>query len=190
MRRLSHILLPAALLALSCAAAQGRDWLCGISQSPKGVGLALVLDGQGREMDIFTLRTDLYGVLSGRTAQPGVCLSYTHDYRFYAREGGDFRLLLHAGAGGLGAYVRDFEKGFLSAYERRLTRNPGWTAALTGNIGLRVDFRRRLTLDLSFSVEPGIHLRTDPDTGTLLVSLYRNGLYRVYQPQLNLLYRF
>lgn len=175
---------------LSCTAVQGRDWLAGIFQSTKGVGIVLALDGAEREMDILTLRTDFYGVLSGRTEQPGVCLQYTHDYVFPLRETPDCRLSLHAGAGGTAGFVHDFENGFFSAYGRQLERQPGWMAALAGGAGLRADFRRRLTLDLSFSVAPGIHLRTDPATGALIVSLYKNGLYHCYMPQVKLLYRF
>ena len=178
------------LLTLSCTALRGQTRLLGLFQSPKGAGLSLMLDRDGQELDCFTLRTDFYGVLSGRTEQPGVCLQYTHDYVFPLRETPDCRLSLHAGAGGTAGFVHDFENGFFSAYERQLERQPGWMAALAGGAGLRADFRRRLTLDLSFSVTPGIHLRTDPATGALIVSLYKNGIYHCYMPQVKLLYRF
>lgn len=190
MSRPCRKILASALLALLCTAAQGRDWLAGLFQSPRGIGLTVVLDGAGRELDIFTLRNDFYGILSGRTAQSGACLTYTHDYVFLVREDPDRRLMLHAGAGAAFGYVHDYEKGFFSAYDRALVRRPGWMTALAGNAGLRADFRRRITLDLSFSVLPGIHLRTDPDTGTLIASLYRNGLGQAFFPQVNLLYRF
>ena len=62
--------------------------------------------------------------------------------------------------------------------------------ALAGDVGVRIDFRRRLSLDLSFCLEPGIHMRTDPGTGALLLTFYKNGIYRGYYPHLNLLYRF
>jgi hypothetical protein len=53
-----------------------------------------------------------------------------------------------------------------------------------------VDLGRRFTLDVGFSVAPGVHLRTDRRTGTLLVSFYRNGVFNAYLPQVNLMYRF
>ena len=71
-----------------------------------------------------------------------------------------------------------------------MSHGPGGVIALTGNIGVRFDFQRRLSLDLGFSLDPGIHLRTDPRTGALLLSFYKNGIYRGYYPNLNLLYRF
>ena len=186
----THKILVCALFLCLGAAAQGRDWLTGLYQSPKGVGATVILDGSDRQMEILTLRTDFYGLLSGRTADIGACISFTHDYSLFVREGEDFRLQIHAGAGGMAGYMHDFEKGVLSATDRQLEHASGWTAALVGNLGLRVDFRRHLTLDLSFSLTPGAHLRTDPGTGALIVSLYRNGLYHVYYPQLNLMYRF
>lgn len=178
------------LLTLSCTALRGQTRLLGLFQSPKGAGLSLMLDRDGQELDCFTLRTDFYGVLTGRTEQVGFCLTYTHDYSIFVRERERCLLTLHAGAGGTGGYVHDYEKGFLSAYDRRLERAPGWMAALTGHIGLRADFRCRISVGLGFSVHPGIHLRTDPGTGALIVSLYRNGIQRAYLPQINLLYRF
>jgi len=187
-----HKLLLGALMLLLCAAANGQDrLLLGSFQSPKGFGASIFfVSRDGTETDILTLRTDFYGLLAGRTRDVGGCLAYTHDYLLFATDGPDFRIQLHAGAGGALAYVHDFENGFFSATERLLERNPGIAAGLAGNLGLRVDFRRHLTLDVSFSAIPGVHLRTDHHTGTLLVSLYRNGLYHAYYPQLNLMYRF
>ena len=103
---------------------------------------------------------------------------------------GGFTLDLHIGAGGTLGYAFDYEKGYFSSYDRELSHTPGGVIALNCDVGLRVDFRRRLTLDLSFNLEPGIHMRTDPSTGALLLSFYKNGIYRGYYPQLNLLYRF
>ena len=61
---------------------------------------------------------------------------------------------------------------------------------MAGTAGLRIDFPRRLTLDISFTAAPGIHLRSDRSTGALLLSFYKAGVYHVYYPQINLLYRF
>lgn len=179
------------LLCFCCAPARGQGIQLGIYQSPKGIGASLVLDSRsGTEMDLLTLRTDFYGVLSGRTRTIGAVLTYTHDYVFFRTEGEDFLLRAHAGAGGQAGFVHDFEKGFLSAYDRELEHNPGWMAALTGNIGVRVDFKRRLSLDVGVSISPGVHLRTDKSTGALLVSFYHCGIYHAYYPHLMLMYRF
>ena len=191
-RTVLKFLLAAASLLLCCASLRGQERpLLGLYQSPHGVGLtAFFPNPDASEMDILTLRTDFYGLLAGRTNEVGGFLSYSHDYALLRAESTYYRLQLHLGAGGLAGYGHDFEKGFFSATERDLIHNRGWIVAPQGNIGLRVDFRRHLSLDISFAVAPGVHLRTDRATGTLLVSFYKNGTYHAFYPQLNLMYRF
>ena len=188
-RSLHRLLLLAALLIIPATALSGQDHLLGLFQSPKGVGVTAVFD-HGDEMDLFTLRTDFCGVLSGRTPDVGAVLCYSHDYVILYREGEESAFTLHAGAGGMAGWVHDFENGFFSAYDRGMTHSPGIAAGVTGNIGLRADFARHLTLDLSLSVCPGVHLRTNRSTGALITSFYKAGLYHAYYPQLNLFYRF
>ena len=191
MRKPIHILLLTTLLLSLHTAAHAQEWRAGLFQSPKGVGVTVMLDARDLpETNIFSLRTDFYGFLSGRTKQIGAAVSYTHDYLIFLTEGEEFTLNLHLGAGGTLGYAHDYEKGYFSSFDRVLEHNPGGVIALNCDVGLRVDFRRRLSLDLSFNLEPGIHLRTDPGTGTLLLSFYKNGIYRGYYPQLNLMYRF
>lgn len=190
MYKTAHTLLTGLLLLL-CTAVSGQNRLIGLYQSPKGVGVCAFFDDPGgQETNIITLRTDFYGVLSGRTRDVGAAVSYTHDYVLLRRDTEQYSLRLHAGAGGMAGYTHDFEKGFFSAFDRQLERPRGWTFALAGNIGLRMDFRRHLSLDVSLTTLPGIHLRTDSKTGTLLVGFYRAGVYHTYYPQVNLMYRF
>jgi hypothetical protein len=191
MRRTAHILLAAAVLLLLGREARAQTALLGVFQSPKGIGLTAMLDAaKGKETNILTLRTDFYGFLSGRTRDIGACLVYTHDYYFYRRESEGVRLALHAGAGGMVGYAHDHEKGFFSSFDRQLDRGPGFVVALTGQAGVRLDFRRHITVDLSFSACPGIHLRSDSNTGAMLLSFFKSGIYCVYYPQINIMYRF
>lgn len=191
MRRIAHILLSAAFLLPFGLTSAGQTFLAGMYHSPKGVGLSAMLDtDRGQETNILTLRTDFYGVLSGRTREMGGFLSYTHDYIFFRREGENYDIHLHAGAGGMVGYAHDFEKGIFSTYDRELDRNAGGVLALVGNAGVRFDFRNRLSLDVSLSAAPGLHLRSDPETGAWLLSFYKNGCYRAYFPQIILMYRF
>ena len=187
-----HILCLLALLLPFCPAVHAQRQRIGLFQSPKGFGVTATFDKapDGGEMNTVTLRTDFYGFLSGRTRQVGAFLTYTHDYRILRMEGEDYALVLHAGAGVSLGYAHDHEKGFYSSYDRELAQQAGGVAALAGLIGLRVDFRRHLTVDFGFTLEPGIHVRTDPNTGAVILSFYKNGIYRGYYPHLNLLYRF
>ena len=162
-RGLHRLLLPAALLFFSATALSGQDHLMGVFQSPKGVGVS-VMSGRGPEMNIFTLRTDFCGVLSGRTPEIGAVFCYTHDYVITTREGEDWSVALHAGAGALAGWVHDFEKGVFSIYDRGMTHSPGIAVGAAGNI--------------------------NKSTGALITSFYKAGLYHAYYPQLNLFYRF
>ncbi len=187
----AHILLLLALLLPFGPAVRAQGQRVGLYQSPKGFGVTATFDSaSGEEMNTVTLRTDFYGFLSGRTRQVGALLTYTHDYRIFRMEGEDYAMILHAGAGVSLGYAHDYENGFYSSYDRELTHQKGGVAALAGLIGLRVDFRRHLTLDFGFTLEPGFHVRTDPDNGAVILSFYKNGIYRGYYPHLNLLYRF
>lgn len=186
-----HTLCLLALLLPLGTAAHAQGQRIGLYQSPKGLGITATFDtASGEEMNSVTLRTDFYGFLSGRTKQIGAILTYTHDYRILRMEVEDCTLILHAGAGVSLGYAHDHEVGFYSSYNRELEHAPGGVAALAGQIGVRADFRRHLTLDFGFALEPGIHVRTNPNTGAVILSFYKNGIYRGYYPHLELLYRF
>lgn len=187
----THIRLAAVLLLLlSGPLAKGQEALLGLFQSPKGIGVtAMIGQDWGLETNIITLRTDFYGILGGRTRNMGICATYTHDYAIYQLWEDQFDMTLHAGAGGQIGYVHDWEKGLFVPIDRELQHKMGLAVALAGNIGLRFDFDR-LTLDLSFCLAPGIHLRTSEETGDVLLTFYRAGVYNAYFPQLNMMYRF
>ena len=187
----THIRLAAVLLLLlSGPMAKGQEALLGFFHAPKGIGVTAMIGPEwGNETNIITLRTDFYGILGGRTRDMGVCVTCTHDYAIYQRWDDQFDLTLHAGAGGQVGYVHDWEKGLFVPVGRELQHRMGLAVALAGNIGLRIDFDR-LTLDLSFCLAPGIHLRTAEETGAVLLAFYRAGIYNAYFPQLNLMYRF
>lgn len=178
----------ALVFLLPCPLARGQEALLGLFQSPKGVGVTATFGSAGAgETDILTLRTDFTGLLTGRTEHMGVCISYTHDYPIYQLWGDQFDMTLHAGAGGLVGYVQDWEKGLFSQYDRAFKHKQGFALALAGDIGLRFDFDR-LSLDLSFTVAPGLHLRADDETNTVILSYYHAGSVYAYFPQLSIMF--
>ena len=185
----THIRLAAVLLLmLSGPLAKGQEALLGLFNSPKGIGVtAMVGSDWGNETNIITLRTDFYGILGGRTQNMGVCVTYSHDYAIYQLWQDQFDLTLHAGAGGQIGYVHDWEKGLFVPLDRDLEHKMGLAVALVGNIGLRFDFDR-LTLDLSFTVAPGLHLRADDETNTVILSYYHAGSVYAYFPQLSIMF--
>ena len=180
-------------LFLSCiASAQGRSVRAGLLCSPKGAGLSLQVDSpSGSEVDILNLYVDVYGLPTERTTDVGFVLSYTHNYILKMFNTPDISAALHSGVGATCGYVHDYEKGVFSKSPARfLEKNMGGIFCLCINAGLSVDFERNLTIDLSYSFNPGLHIRTESSNNSLRVSLYKLGFYYLLAPQLSLLYRF
>lgn len=180
-------------LFLSCiASAQGRSVRAGLLCSPKGAGLSLQIDSpSGSEVEILNLYADVYGLPSERTKDVGIVLSYTHNYILKMFSTADVSAALHSGVGATCGYVHDYEKGVFSKSPARfLEKNMGGIFCLCINAGLSFDFERNLTIDLSYSFNPGLHIRTESSNNSLRVSLYKLGCYYLLAPQLSLLYRF
>lgn len=164
----------------------------GMYNSVKGLGASVELVSRDNptEADIFTLYADTYGVFSGRSGFVGVIGSYSHDYSFIHKDYEFFSIELHSGAGLLGGYARDHESGVFSRNRLPLTKSPGICIAVTGNVGVRFFFDRKISLDLSFTIEPGMHIRTDDVDGHLMISTYNNGLFHFMYPQMRIYYNF
>lgn len=164
----------------------------GMYNSIKGLGLSaeVVSKNNPAESDIFTIYADSYGVFAGRSSFVGVVASYSHDYSFVHRDYEFFSLELHSGAGFMAGYARDYETGLFSRHRQELRKRPGLCVGILGNIGARFFFDRPISLDISFSIEPGMHIRTDEDNGNLMISTYNNGIFRFIYPQMRFYYNF
>ena len=97
---------------------------------------------------------------------------------------------MYAGAGFLGGYVHDYESGMFSTTDRILRNGRGLVAALACDLGFAFDFDRRVTVDLSLCLAPGLHFRRDADSGTTIISAYRRGFISALLPRLCIYYRF
>lgn len=98
----------------------------------------------------------------------------------------------YAGPGVSTGVVRDHDKGRGFDLTSLISENPGFMFALSGNVGCRFDFGRKLSLDLSFLADAGIHVRVNEKeksyTATSL-SVYNNGFIQMFYPQLTILYK-
>ena len=180
-------------LSLCCfASAQEHKLRTGLLSSLKGAGISLQIDSpSGSEVDVINLYADIYGLPTGRTSDLGVVLSYSHNYVLKTFGNSDVSAALYSGVGVSLGYVHDYEKGvFSKTHERLLEKRMGGIVCLCINGGLAVDFERNLTIDLSFSFNPGLHIRTESRNNSLKVSPYKLGVYQLIIPQLSLLYRF
>lgn len=171
--------------------AYGQQACVGISNSSSGFGLTAQFGAAGgEELNIFSLGTDNYGIFTGRTKEVGFRISYSHNYIVRRFAAGDFELLMHVGAGAMTGYVHDFEAGIFGNGPTSLKREMGVTAALACTFGACFDFRRGISVEIGYALYPGIHIRTDRETGSAYVSVYKNGLMRLPIPSLNIMYRF
>ncbi len=191
MRGLKYISLLLAAALTFGPAASGRERYLGAFNSSKGLGAAMLLgSSSGDGFSIVSLYADMFGVFSGRTDDVGIALSYSRDYVIYSSDLEYYSLTLHGGPGFLTGYVHDYERHFFTS-EGDTDKTMGAVAALSGNIGFLTDFyRRRISIDIGICINPGIHIRRDRNDGTVLLSLYKRGIYYGLCPQLSIYYRF
>lgn len=172
-----------------CTPSYGQDSSFGLFNSPKGFGLAFQKETQPG-FDILELYADTYGVFSGRCQDPGLKISYTHAYVLGEFAGDEYLCSFYVGPGcGMG-YIRDFESGIFMKDVLPLSRNKGIAAALSVKSGFVFQFQRRIDLDLGFKFEGGIHVRPEERGRGLALSLYENGVYQTFLPELSILFRF
>lgn len=160
---------------LSCAAQP----LLGLYNSTKGFGVNAIRPVPGQEeFDNYTLYADIYGLPLGKSSIPGVYFSYTRDYIFRTIEIDGIVFDFYAGAGASAGYVRDRE-----------AERMGGVFALCGDVGVRADFSRLISVALSLRTDLGLYISKEPASTALLFSFYRNGLIRTLHPQISILFR-
>lgn len=185
------ILILAAALSAGGSEAAAQESYLGAYNSLKGFGVGAARKSEdGASISFVNLYADMFGVLSGRTGDIGVAASFSKDYIIAYADYGYSYLALHAGPGVFAGYLHDYERHFFSSGGQTY-KEMGVVAALSGNVGLSADFfAHRLSIDISLCVNPGLHFRKDKDSGAMLISLYKRGLYYCLTPQLCIYYRF
>jgi len=161
----------------------------GFLNSGKGFGLAAQeYDKDGRAFSSFILYADIYGVPLGRTDHPGVKGNFSRNHFIGSIKIERAKLDFYAGPGFTAGYVHDGERSVIS--QESLANYPGVVCALSGSVGCLFTFDRHIALDLSFQGEVGFHIRKDEYLDQNDLTLYSNGLSRVWIPQLLILYKF
>ncbi|HBH21323.1 MAG TPA: hypothetical protein DDX33_04935 [Rikenellaceae bacterium] len=192
MLKRSHITILLLFFLVTARTTSAREKRVGLFNSPKGFGLSMQLDSKaGDEISSFNLYGDTYGLLSGRTSDIGLAFSYSHNYILRVFDFKYCRSSLYAGAGVLCSYVHDHEEGiFSNPEESQLAKEMGFVLALNCNAGYGIDFDRGISVDLSFSLSPGVFIHKKDDSSEILASLYKRGIFEVLMPQLCVFYRF
>ena len=163
----------------------------GIYNSPKGFGAAVQISSSEGAFDNFSLVADFSGLFTRRCDHPGVKFNYSHNYVFATTEKEGMRYQLYLGPGFTAGWLHDWEKGrWEQTGGTAFRKNYGGMAALSGSAGCRFIFERRLTLDLFWTAEVGIHIRRNEIQETPAISFYLNGIMQSLYPQLLIMYRF
>lgn len=163
-----------------CQQAAAQTWYAGLKSSPKSIGLEADLLDPDTAFRTFYLDADFYGFYSGKNNRPGIKAGYSYNHFLSLNQKESLDILFYLGSGVSAGYV----------YDARPDGIPGAEVALTGTFGWMFRFKRRISLNLSWTLEAGMHIRRTEDTGNVKLALYRNGFYRFPYPQLTIIRKF
>ena len=184
MSRLFRLLIVSLLLPLAAGTALARTeggsgvrvggWF-----STKGSGVTLLFPHADGSYGELRVSADFEQVLKGREKIPGIQAQYRYNVRIgTVKLSDDFSIRPVGGPGISVGYVRDYGKDM------------GLLAALGGNLGLEFLFPASpLSIYAGFSAEIGAHIVLH-DRYESKMTLYSNGVRRVWQPELSVRYRF
>lgn len=161
-----------------CFSARAGKLTAGTVHSPKGFGVCFDYVCSPKLYNAYSLVADLYGVLDGSEKMPGIKANFFHCTRLagWTKESGVINLFAGPGAGF--GYVRDYDSN--GRY--------GLCTTLAGTFCARYAFDRGITVDMGVIMELGIFsCRKD---GHVQTSLYKNGIFRSYLPQIKIIYCF
>jgi len=187
---LNRRLIPFAMALVLCVSAGAQNHGLGLFNSPKGFGISYEWEG-AKGTDHFynlTLFADIYGMSTARAQDPGVKFNAAKLYGIRTIVTDEVKFLLYAGPGLTAGYAHDFEKGYWRSLYDTLVKSPGYILALSGTGGCRMSFKRSIMLDLSFTMDAGMHLRKEDGNNKL--SMYKNGLIHAVSPQLTIYFLF
>ena len=190
MQRVPIKLLAIGLLAALCLSAGAQE--AGFYNSPKGFGAQYRFAERNGVFHSATAFIDIYGIPSSRGSFPGYRFNLSRQYVFRQIEGDGVRYMLYAGPGVSMGMVRDHDKGRWFDFTSLISGNQGFMFALSGDVGCRFDFGRRVALDLSFEADAGLHVRrneNETDYNAASLSIYNNGLMQAIYPQLTILFK-
>ena len=149
----------------------------GTMHSLKSLGLTVELPADSyNASDVFSLLADMHGLWDGSRPMPGVKLSYIRNVTLKEFRLDDIETSFYAGPGVIVGVVRDSSKPF------------GFMTGLTGDIGLRVFFPRRIVLYAELGMDVALFVSKQPYSHGLDMTYYQSGLKNFFYPQLRIAY--
>lgn len=162
----------------ACIALRAGDFSAGLFSSPKGFGLSLDYDTGGSILNSYTLYADIYGIPGDKFNDPGTKFVFSH-YNLLGRvEKDDVLLSFWLGPGVSLGRVRDSGKG----------RSFGNAASVNCAASIRLQYSRRICVDLGFNLELGFF--GDSNGRDYEITIYNNGIRQSWYPQVKILYEF
>lgn len=160
-------------------AASQKRFLAGMYFSPKSIEATFSVRGVESFSSMVNIGADMCGVYNGKYSKPGVSLAYYGLFDILSCDlGKETALALYTGPGCHLGYVRD--KG-IDDY--------GLAAGLGGRIGVAFRFKSPFVVCIDFSAVLGCHI-TGQNEFENKMSIYKNGIYKAYFPQLGIKYSF
>lgn len=164
-----------------------------LAASPSRIGLYNSLKGYGfqvhfqnnsnrQSFSTLTLYADLLDIYFSSGSTVGIKAVYQGKHIMHYIAGENFKYNFYLGAGVQGGYCGDT---FFQYFKQ-----PGVEFGASLCAGWLMEFTGRIDLELSFSLEAGLHLRNEETYGTTAMSFYINGVTRSFLPDLTIYYRF
>lgn len=186
-----HIVLLVFFLSF-LALPSGAQESVGLFNSPKGFGAQVRFPENDGIFHSALVFVDIYGVPTSRCSNPGIRVNASRNYILSRRQKGEIGMSFYAGPGVTLGYLRDHDKGRGIDMESLFGNKEGFAVALSGTGGCRFDFDGPVSLDLSFTADLGVHLRrNEVERGYFAtnVSIFNNGIFQAFYPQLTILFR-
>lgn len=176
-KKLGSVLLT---LCLICIYSGAQDFEAGLFSSPKGFGVSLCLNNtDGKSASLIQLFADTAGMFDGKVNSPGIKLAYDYQYN-YCQFGKHGQFSLFTGPGISLGYLKD-----------RIDTPHGFMTSLNFINGISAYFNRGVRIELSFTLEVGLHAKSTADmSDNKSIAIYRNGFRQCYFPQLSVFKTF
>ncbi len=151
----------------------------GTMHSPKSLGFTVELpDDDYNASDLFCLLADMHGLWDGTRPMPGIKFSYIRNVtlkEFRIDEG--VEASFYSGPGVIAGVVRDSDKPF------------GFMTGLTGDVGLRLFFQRRIVVYVEVGVDVALFVSRNPYMSGIDMTYYESGFKNFFYPQLRIAYK-
>ena len=165
---------------LLCPQMAAQTLYAGILNSPKSIGIEADFPDSDNSFKSLSLTMDFCGFYSGKHSRPGIKAGYSFNRFISIKEKEHLDIIFYMGPGVSAGYV----------YDNGKSDRAGAVLSLTGTAGWFFRFNRKICLNLSWTLEAGMHVRKDESSGNMKLAFYKNGVYRFPYPQLSIIRQF